>query len=97
MKKNQNLEQTMERLKRHPKFMERVNGLLDIMENSYGDCIKANDAEYRVIKEVQQIGNDALTSWASRRAKKVAEIEIANEDVIKHGKKKSTGIQDMEK
>ena len=98
VKKNSpNLEKMMDRLKLYPALAERFEGLLDIMDNSAGDCIKARDAENRVTEEVQKIGNETLTAWAQNQSKKIAAAEASVERSIKHGKKNSTGFQNMEK
>lgn len=86
-----------ERLINYPDFVDIVDELLNIMENTDGDCIKANDAERRVIAEVQKIGQNTLTQWAQNRE------DIATKDVLqmgnatRHGKKNYTGIQNTEK
>ena len=36
------------RLNQHPKLRERVESLLNVVENTTGDCIKADDAEQHV-------------------------------------------------
>ena len=52
------------RLKQHPKLLERVEALLNVVENVAGDCTKADDAEQYVIDELRKMGNDALHCWA---------------------------------
>lgn len=97
MKNNESFARTVERLAQYPDLIVRVDGLLDVMENSKGDCIKARDAENRVTQELQQMGNDVLTSWASRQTKNVANEFMADKNAIKHGKKNCIGIQNTEK
>jgi hypothetical protein len=97
MKNNDNFTRTITRLAQYPDLIARVDGLLDVMENSKGDCIKARDAENRVTQELQQMGNDVLTSWASRQTKNVSDDFMAHENAVKYGKKNCIGIQNTEK
>ena len=65
-----------ERLKVHPELKERVERLLEVVENASGDIEKANEAERRVFEELRQMGQEALTGWAARQhAKKVKALE----------------------
>ena len=59
-----------ERLNRHPRLRARVESLLAVVEDAAGDCEKADAAERRVIEEMRQMGNDALTAWAERGVEK---------------------------
>ncbi len=56
-----------ERLSRHPELKAKIESLLSVVENAEGDCVKANEAEQRVIEEIQQLGQAALQGWASRQ------------------------------
>ena len=63
---NPNKEQHLiNRLKQHPKLLDRMEALLNVVENSAGDCTKADDAEQYVIEELRKMGNDALHCWAN--------------------------------
>lgn len=87
-----------ERLEAHPILKSRIESLLDVVENAAGDLEKADAAEQRVIEELRQMGNDALHGWALNIEKKKSdEFYTNNDDVTGHGKKKSTGIQRLEK
>lgn len=56
-----------ERLNRHPELKAKIESLLSVVENAEGDWVKANEAEQRVIEEIQQLGQAALQGWASRQ------------------------------
>lgn len=56
-----------ERLNRHPDLKAKIETLLAVMENAEGDLVKANEAEQRVIEEIQQLGQAALQGWATRQ------------------------------
>ena len=65
------------RLKKHPALRERFESILDIAENTNGDCVKADDAEERVIEEVRKLGQTTLQDWAddqnTRQTKRMLE------------------------
>ena len=81
----------LERLNRHPHLRARVDSLLAVVEDAAGDCQKADAAERRVIEELRQRGNDALTAWAERGVEKQAALARAEPDWRPGGKKNSTG------
>lgn len=76
-----------ERLNRHPRLRARVDGLLAVVEDAAGDCEKADLAERRVIEELRQMGNEALTAWAERGVEKHATVARAEPDWRSGGKK----------
>jgi hypothetical protein len=97
MQVNPKITSIAERLINYPDFVDKVDALLNIMENTDGSCIKANDAERRVIAEVQKIGQNTLTQWAQNR-ESVETINVLQKGKgIKHGKKNYIGIQNTEK
>ena len=96
---NSNNNQTfINRLNQHPELRERMESLLNVVENAAGDCTKADDAEQHVIEELRKMGNEALHSWANNAALKAAEV-LCNQEVNihKNGKKKSAGTRRSEK
>ncbi len=67
------------------------------MDNSASDLEQADLAEQRVIKEVRQIGQQALSSWAERQHQKQSEkLRSSHPQVRKHLKKNSTGTPALE-
>jgi hypothetical protein len=79
------------RLKKHPKLFARMEELLGVVENAAGDIKKASEAETRVIEEVRQMGQEALSSWAAGRVEKVSEEAATRKGVRSAGKKNSAG------
>ena len=68
----------LERLDRHPLLRIRVESLLAVVEDAAGDGEQAHVAERRVIEELRQMGNEALTAWAERELEKqtgLAQVE----------------------
>lgn len=95
--KSRALRSLEERLNAHPHLLERIEGLLNIVENSAGDIEQADLAEQRVIEEVRQIGQQALSSWAEcQHQKQVSLMRQKHPSVRKHLKKNSTGTAALE-
>ena len=86
----------VERLKKHPKLFARMEELLKVVENAGGDIKKAAEAELRFIEEVRQLGNEALSSWATIQAEKVSAEAKKMEGLRSSGGKNSTGTVPLE-
>ena len=76
-----------ERLLAYPELRARFEEMLNIVENSKGNLIKADDAEERVLEEMQQIGHQALTSWAQTRERMIEKQMKRKEGIVGDGKK----------
>jgi len=86
------------RLNKHPHLRQRVEALLDVVENTSGDCIKADDAEQYVIDELRKMGNETLSSWAKNGV--ISAIKKQYQETPKahrKGKKTSAGTAPLEK
>ena len=89
-------EQTfVDRLNQHPKLRDRVESLLNVVENTAGECTKADDAERYVIEELRKMGNDALHCWGDKAVSTSTEKlqEEQSHGLQGHGKKKSIGTR----
>ena len=86
-----------ERLKAHPQLWERIEALLNVVEDSGAENEQADLAEQRVIEEVRHIGQQALSSWADSQHQKQLELVRSNyPQARKHLKKNSTGTPALE-
>lgn len=86
-----------ERLSGHPQLLERIEALLNVVENSASDLETADLAEQRVMEEVRQIGQQALRSWAAGQHQKQVELlRFYQPQVRQHLKKNSTGTPALE-
>ena len=83
----------LQRINRHPLLRTRFESLLGVVEDAGGDLEKADAAERRVIEELRQMGNEALTEWARGGIDKCAAQAREEADVRGGGKKNSTGTQ----
>ena len=81
-----------QRLSQYPSLKNRIELLINIIEDSAGDCQKANEAEMRVIDELRQLGSEALHCWAEHKLKQSsADFGEAHSTAAKSGKKNSGG------
>ena len=82
------------RLNHHPRLCERVETLLNVVENVTGDCTKADAAEQAVIDEVRTMGNEALQCWAEQAVQNATATVRQQQPALQgNGKKKSGGIR----
>ena len=84
-----------ERLNAYPHLRKRFDQILSIAEDSEGKIDKADDAEQRVIDELQRLGQEVLQNWAvSKEKQRVEELKNSSDQkVVGHGKKNFTGTQ----
>jgi uncharacterized NAD(P)/FAD-binding protein YdhS len=86
-----------ERLSAHPHLLERIEALLNVVENSASDVEEADVAEQRMMEQVRQIGQQALTNWAEVQHQKQSELLRSYQpEVRQHLKKNSTGTPALE-
>lgn len=93
-------EQTLdERLNSYPVLKKRFESLLEVVENTNGDLVKAAEAEQRVIEELRSMGNEVLSDWAKGQANKapVPEAQEGEAKFVSSGKKSSVGTRPLEK
>ena len=83
-------EQLIERLHRHPEFRNKVEELLDIVDNKSGDANYADDAEDLIWEELREMGQSALQDWAERKHERVVSESDNRRELSKKEKKGST-------
>jgi hypothetical protein len=84
-------ERLLTRLNRHPQLRDRIERLVDLVEDAGDDLRKADDAERRVIEEVRRLGQEVLEDWADAQVAKRAEELDRTPGVWRDGKKNSAG------
>jgi hypothetical protein len=83
-----------ERLKQYPVLKNRIESLLNIVEDSSGNTEKADDAEHRAIRELRRLGSDLLHEWASEKESAAAgKLRKNDKQATGHGKKSSFGTR----
>lgn len=78
-------------LDKQPQLKARIKALLDVVENSQGDVVKADEAEQRFIEELRKMGLTAMHDWAKRKQAKVEAESDNRSDLTRKEKKESTG------
>jgi hypothetical protein len=88
-------ERFIARLQEHPELKARFEGLLTLVENADADTLTADDAEQRVVVELQLLGREALQCWAQRKATGLEHEYEQRRDYQRKEKKGSTGKRGM--
>ncbi len=83
------------KLQEHPALQERVEGLVALVENADGETLTADDAEQRVVEQLQLLGREALQCWAQRKATLLEHEYEGRRDYQRKEKKDSTGKRGM--
>ena len=84
-------------IEKQPVLLKRFEQLHCIVEDSAGDIQKADEAERRVIEELRDMGNEALTAWGERQISTLTENHKKREGCYQAGKKNCTGIRPTDK
>ena len=87
-------EELCEALNRHPVLKARMVNLLALVESA--NVARADDAERWAIRELRGMGQEVLKDWAASQARRAAS-EMNADEVVKDGKKKSSGVARMAK
>jgi hypothetical protein len=78
------------RLAHRPELLERLHGIVDMLEESVRDGCDAHVAEERVIEQLRQLGQEVLGHWAQEANAHVqAQMPTHHPQAIQHGKKNS--------
>jgi hypothetical protein len=78
----------MERLRRHPEILDRVQSILEIAENKEGPLKSADEVEELLVQEMRKLGNTTMGDWAGAAQERVAEVLRAQEPTLRSRKKK---------
>ena len=88
------IEQFTNELKKHPKLLEHISHILDLITNETSPINNLNDFEDKVIDELRGFGKDIIEEWALKQSDSHTQ-NIKNGDVKLEykGKKKSVFTQ----
>ena len=78
-------EEILSRLHRHPQIRSRMASLLAVVEDAGGDLKRADDAEDRLIEEMQRLGQEAMQAWAQ------GQVHESEQEVRRGGRARSSG------
>lgn len=77
----------LRKLNRYPHLRQRLEMLVDVVENASGDLTRADAAERRVIEEIRQLGQESLQSWAERQVEQTSGVADTRPESRRAGKK----------
>jgi len=79
----------IEKLRRQPGIMERVQMILEISQTSQGPLKTADQVEELLIEEMRRLGNATKNEWAAQAHERVsAELKEGDPTVLKRKKKR---------
>jgi hypothetical protein len=81
----------VKKLEQHPEVFDRVERLLEVVENETGEAMTADEAEELLVQELRRMGHDALQSWATAKNERLTSEYDARSDSQRQEKKGSTG------
>ena len=78
----------LERLREHPELMERMESILELVDNEGGPLKTADEMEELLIQEMRRLGNETMTRWAVRAEERVNQELKEQDPTVKSRKKK---------
>jgi hypothetical protein len=94
MSREERLKTLLVRIQAQPGLEERIEAILDIVENKSGEFLTADEAEEKTVEEIQKLGQEVLRGWALKQQDQaVAKAKQTHPNAKKHGKKNSIGKQ----
>ena len=79
----------IERLRRHPDMMARVQSILEIARNEDGPLKTADQVEELLIEEMRRLGQTTMSQWATQAEERVSsELKSQDPTVLSRKKKR---------
>jgi len=78
----------IERLRRQPRMMERIQRILEIANSTEGPLKTADEIEDLLIEEMRRLGNATMTEWATQAGERVGQELKTHEPAVLKRKKK---------
>jgi hypothetical protein len=79
----------IEKLRRQPKIMERVQKILEIAQSSEGPLKTADQVEELLVEEIRRLGNVTMNEWAAQANERIDdELKERDPTVLKRKKKR---------
>lgn len=95
--KNDKFERLVKRLREHPLLADRIDEILDIVDNEEGISSTADQAEEGISQQMKKLGHEALETWASQECEKqCGNFKKEFPRAQSHIKKNSTGTPPLE-
>ena len=77
----------LERLRKHPERMDRVQSIMELADNTKGPLKTADEIEELLIREFRQLGNVTMNQWATQAEERVS-TQFKNQDSTVLSRKK---------
>lgn len=77
----------IERLRKHPLILARVQSILEIAVNQEGPLKSADEVEELLVQEMRQLGNVTMSQWAIQAEERVS-TELRSQDPTVLSRKK---------
>ena len=77
----------VERLRKHPEMMTRVESILELAYDEEGPIKTADEVEELLVQEIRRLGNTTMNQWASHAEERVS-AELKREDPTVRSRKK---------
>ena len=94
---DQRIERLIRKLESYPEVLDRVERIMEVVENDTGEAITADEAEELLVQELRRMGHDALQGWANRKEEKLERDYSARSGMVRREKKDSTGRPDSDR
>ncbi len=85
----QDEEEILEWLRKHPDLLKRVGNLNEVAQSGPGNMNRIDLAEGEVIRQVDAIGLEILSQWAAHKQTQASAEALAQEKTRRHSKKNS--------
>jgi len=84
------------KLRKNPILANNLGVIIKRFDEEIAQGMDANQAELNAIESVQQFGKAMIEQWAQTTQADIAQETTENSNLIKNGKKNSTGIPPLE-
>lgn len=91
---NQRMQRLIEKLAAQPEVFDRIERMLEVVENETGEAMTADQAEELLVQELRRMGQVALQGWANRKEEKLEREYGARSELVRREKKDSPGRLD---
>ena len=79
--------QLLDRLRRHPQMLARVQSILELADATAGPLQSADAVEALLIQELRQLGRTTMNQWATQAEVRVG-AELQRQDATVRSRKK---------
>ena len=83
--------QLLDRLRRHPQMLARVQSILELADATAGPLQSADAVEALLIQELRQLGRTTMNQWATQAEVRVG-AELQRQDATVRSRKKNADV-----